>query len=87
MKTLRITIASSDVAKQDEESFKGDLTDRLISAGFNLNDPIIKQPRSDVKAMDFIQFKYSILDKWDVQIQDFMWKIEKWVRINLLNNE
>lgn len=86
MRTLRITIASSDVANQDEESFRGDLTDRLISAGFDLNDTIIKQPRSDVQAMDFIQFKYSIFDKWDVHIQDFMWKIEKWIRIRLNNN-
>lgn len=86
MKTLRITVSSSDVAKQDEEKFRGDLTDRLIAAGFDLNDTIIKQPRSDVQAMDFIQFKYSVFDRWDVQIQDFMWKIERWVRINFLNN-
>jgi len=81
MKTLRITIASSDVAKQDEESFNEDLTDRLIAAGFDLNSSIIKQPRSDVKAMDFIQFKYNIFDRYDVQLQDFFWKIERWFRI------
>ena len=81
MKTLRITVASSDVAKQDEESFNENLTDRLIAAGFDLQAPIIKQPRSDVQAMDFIQFKYNVFDRYDVQIQDFFWKVERWFRV------
>jgi hypothetical protein len=83
MKVLRITVASSDVAKQDEESFMDELNDRLKAAGFDPQNTIIKQPRSDVKAMDFIQFRYSIFDRWDVQIQDFFWKIERWIRIQL----
>jgi len=83
MKILRITVASSDVAKQDEESFRDELNDRLIAAGFDPQNTIIKQPRSDVKAMDFIQFRYSVFDRWDVQIQDFFWKIERWIRIQL----
>lgn len=83
MKVLRITVASSDVAKQDEEAFRGDLTDRLLASGFDLTQTIIKQPRSDVHAMDFIQLRYNWFDRFDVKIQDFLWKIERWIRIQL----
>ena len=86
MRVLRITVVNSDVSKQDEQSFREELNDRLIAAGFDLQNTIIKQPRSDVHAMDFIQLRYSIFDRWDVYIQDFFRKIERWIRIQFFNN-
>jgi len=82
MKTLRITVSSVDVAKQDEPAFQKELTERFIVAGFDLsqNNHIIKQPRSDCNAMDFIQFQYTWFDRFDVQADYFMWKVYKWFK-------
>ncbi len=74
MQTLRITIGNFEVG-DDEKKFNEKLTDRFLSAGFDLSQPIIKQPRSDVQAMDFIQFKYNFWDKVAVWIKWSKWKI------------
>lgn len=85
MRCLRITVSSVDIAKQNEPEFQKEFTERLLSAGFDLSEMnnIIKQPRSDVDAVDFIQFQYTIFDRWDVQIETFLWKIYKWFKENV----
>ncbi len=80
MRTLRITVSSVDIVKQNEPSFQLELTERLQHAGFNLQDPIIRQERNDVSAVDFIQFRYNWLDSFDIWTERFLWKIYKWYK-------
>ena len=84
MKTLRITVSGVDIAKQSEPEFQRELTDRFLSAGFDLSEKnnIIKQPRSDVDAVDFIQFQYRWWDRFDVLLDMWSWKLYKWFKIN-----
>ncbi len=82
MKTLRITVSSVDIAKHNEPEFQKMLTEKFIANGFNIEYPIIRQERSDVAAVDFIQFKYNWLDRFDVQLEMIIWKIYKWFKVN-----
>lgn len=82
MKLLRITIAASDVARYDEQQFNKVLDSRLQSAGFDVEAPVIRIPRWDIDAVDIVQPRYYIWDKWDVQWTDFKWKVYRWFKIN-----
>jgi len=84
MRTIRLTVSSVDISKQSEPEFQKEFTERLVKGGFNLQDPIIRQERNDVYAVDFIQFRYSWLDKFDVQLEYLSWRIWKWFKINIL---
>ena len=84
MRCRRITVSSVDIAKQNEPEFQKELTERFMKAGFDLSEAnnIIKQPRSDVDAVDFIQFQYKWWDKFDVKLEYLMWRVYKWFKIN-----
>lgn len=66
MRIKRITISAQEVLKQKEPEFQKMFTKRLIKAGFNLKDPIIRQPRNDIEGADFIQLRYSFWDRFDL---------------------
>lgn len=82
MKLLRVTIAASDVARNDEKQFNAMFVDRLAKAGFDVQAPVIRIPRWDIDAVDFVQPRYYIWDKWDVQWTNFKWKVIKWFKEN-----
>jgi len=81
MKVLRITISGDEVNKQTEEKFQKKFTKRLLKAGFDLRDPIIRQPRSDIDGADFIQLRYVIGDRLYANIQFYFKK-----KLNQLKN-
>ena len=83
MEIKRITVSALEVERQSEPEFQKELNQRLQKAGFRFDDPIIRQPRSDIEgAADFIQLQYSWWDKFDVDIEYFKWRIWKWFKIN-----
>lgn len=63
MQIVRITLSAEEVLKQKEPEFQLKLTKKLINAGFDLRDTIIRQDRSDIDGADFIQLKYGFIDK------------------------
>jgi hypothetical protein len=75
-------VSALDVARQSEPEFQKELNERLQEAGFRFDDPIIRQPRSDIDGADFIQFQYSWWDRFDVKLDYFRWRIWKWFKIN-----
>jgi len=84
MKIIRLTVSAFDVARQTEPEFQKELDGRLKRAGFRFDDPIIRQPRSDIYgAADFIQLRYYWWDRFDVYIQYFHYRIWKWFQVNI----
>ena len=77
MKIFRITVINAEVG-DDEKAFQERLGKKLNRAGFNTGDPIIRQPRSDVDAMDFIQFRYTWLDRFEIELMYTVWGMRKW---------
>lgn len=78
MKVLRITVVNSEVG-DDESEFNKRLTIRLRDAGFDLTGTITRQERSDIEGVDFIQFRYTLVDTLLGKARHDYFVFKKWV--------
>ncbi len=83
MKVLRVTVMKVEQeGAANEALFNQRLTSRFVDKGFDLNATIIKQERSDVYAIDFIQLRYTW---WDTVLAHFQYDVRSFV--NWINRQ
>lgn len=78
MKVLRITVVDSEVG-DDEGDFNRRVTERLNSAGFDMSGTIIRQERSDVRGIDFVQCRYTPIDTLLGKARHDYFVFKKWL--------
>ena len=83
MKVLRITVMKVEQeGAANEALFNQRLTERFLAKGFDLNETIIKQTRSDVAAIDFIQLRYTW---WDTILAHLQYDVN--LMVNWVNRQ
>lgn len=78
MNVLRITVVDSEVG-DDEGAFNRRVTERLLAAGFDTSGTIIRQERSDIRGLDFIQVRYTLVDTFLGKVRHDYFVFKKWL--------
>lgn len=86
MKILRVTVMKVEQEGAENEAlFNERLTKRFLAAGFVLTDTIIRQTRSDVAAIDFIQIRYTLWDTIAAHFQYDVGLVGNWIKRQFSN--
>ena len=86
MKILRVTVTKNEIGN-DQEEFDKRLQEHFKAAGFDSTSTVIRQTRTDIDGVDFIQFRYTWWDIIAGRAHYYYWDMKNWLRRQLTDTE